>query len=184
MNKIVTVLLIPTIAKAAYIPSIQNPSGNDRYRTQSGASCEQAVATGKSFQVGVYGNDQEYGDNTWGGQTTGELGIYAGLQYQFGGEKRIDCRRMYDIAIGEMTRQDKLDQAKFELEMMQIDREKERLLHPAVFVEPPKPKPKPTPDPKPKIETKTPAVTPPRQPLKPSSGIGKLNFKEFIYESD
>ena len=115
-------------------PSINynNPSGSDRVRTKDGASCEQAVATGKTFTMGVYG-DNGYNDAYYDPynkrMNNGDKGIYAGVSIQFGGVERIDCTRMYD---NEMSRKDielEMLQTKHQQELVLLQQEIDRLKH-------------------------------------------------------
>lgn len=123
---------IPSIILANPIPSISNPSGTDRIRTSSGASCEQAVSTGKTFQVGTYGaTGNEDSDNYYNNyyyQNQDEAGIYAALTIQFGGEDRVDCTKLYEYELRQRTREEEIAQAEHELKLLQIEAEKYRLL--------------------------------------------------------
>ncbi|ENC6722704.1 hypothetical protein [Vibrio harveyi] len=120
--------LITSASHAAYIPSFQSPSGTDRFRTSQGATCEQAVATGKSFQLGLYGSNEDFKDDyTWRNYKGNDVGVYAGLQFQIGGHERVNCTHMYNLEMREMERQDKLAEAEHELRLMQIQAEKTRL---------------------------------------------------------
>lgn len=129
MKKVISLLVgFPALAQAAYMPSFQTPSGTDRFRTSQGATCEQAVATGRTFQMGVYGSNEDVKDDySWRDYQGSELGIYAGLQFQIGGHDRVDCTRMYNLEMREMERQDKLATAEHELRLLQIQAEKRRL---------------------------------------------------------
>lgn len=113
------------------IPSVSNPSGTDRIRTSEGATCEQAVSTGKTFQVGTYGaTGQEDSDNYYNNyyqQNQDEAGVYASLTFQFGGEERVDCTRLYEFELRERKRQEELAQAEHELKLLQIQAETQRL---------------------------------------------------------
>jgi hypothetical protein len=119
------VFLVPlAIVTADAAPNINHGSvsGSDRVRTKDGASCEQAVATGKSFTAGIYGEDSDrdsrydYGySNSYGN----DKGVYAGIQIQFGGVERIDCTRMYN---NEMHRKD------IELDLMRVQHQNEMVL--------------------------------------------------------
>ena len=121
----VATLLFSTGTLAAVNIDHDSPSGSDRIRTSDGASCEQAVATGKNFVLGVYGDDGYNDSDSWSSnpsyynQDAGEIGVYAGVSIQFGGEKRIDCSRLYD---NEMQRRG------IELEMMKTQHEQEKIL--------------------------------------------------------
>ncbi|WP_394239838.1 hypothetical protein [Vibrio astriarenae] len=120
-------LLFSPLAHSAYIPSMYSPSGTDRFRSADGSTCEQAVATGKNFQVGIYGSDEEYGDRNWSNYQGSDIGVYASVQFQFGAHQRMDCKRMFDLQLKQMEREDRLAQAEFDLRLMQIQREHERL---------------------------------------------------------
>ncbi|MGF1752763.1 hypothetical protein L4C33_04100 [Vibrio makurazakiensis] len=114
------------------IPSISNPSGTDRVRTSEGASCEQAISTGKTFQVGTYGakgneNSDNYYNNYYQ-QNQDEAGVYAAVTLQFGGEDRVDCSRLYEFELREREREEEVAQAEHELRLLQIEAEKYRLL--------------------------------------------------------
>ncbi|GLR74151.1 hypothetical protein [Aliivibrio sifiae] len=123
-------LAIPVFANP--IPSLSNPSGTDRIRTSGGSSCEQAIATGKTFQVGTYGSSgNEDSDNYYNNyyhQNQDEAGIYAAVTFQFGGEDRVDCTRLYELELRDRTREEELAQAEHELKLLQIEAEKYRLL--------------------------------------------------------
>lgn len=119
-------------ASAAPSISHNNPSGSDRVRTKDGASCEQAVATGKSFTAGVYG-DSGYNDGYYDPyqrrMNNGDKGVYAGVTIQFGGAERIDCTRMYD---NEMSRKDielEMLETKHQQELVLLQQEIDRLKH-------------------------------------------------------
>ncbi|AXY03036.1 hypothetical protein D1115_19045 [Vibrio alfacsensis] len=126
------ILLISSFVNANPIPSVSNPSGTDRIRTSEGATCEQAVSTGKTFQIGTYGaSGQEDSDNYYDNyyeQNQDEAGVYAALTFQFGGEDRVDCTRLYEFELRERKRQEELAQAEHELKLMQIEAEKQRLM--------------------------------------------------------
>lgn len=114
------------------IPSISNPSGTDRIRTSDGSSCEQAVSTGKTFQVGTYGamgnEDSDNYYNNYYEQNQDEAGIYAAVTIQFGGEDRVDCTKLYEFELRQRNRDEQLAQAEHELKLLQIEAEKYRLL--------------------------------------------------------
>ncbi|GAD90276.1 hypothetical protein VHA01S_038_00440 [Vibrio halioticoli NBRC 102217] len=114
------------------IPSISNPSGTDRIRTTDGASCEQAVSTGKTFQVGTYGamgnEDSDNYYNNYYEQNQDEAGIYAAVTIQFGGEDRVDCTKLYEFELRQRNREEQLAQAEHELKLLQVEAEKYRLL--------------------------------------------------------
>ncbi|WP_415668885.1 hypothetical protein [Vibrio rarus] len=125
-------ILLCSSALANPIPSLSNPSGTDRIRTESGASCEQAVSTGKTFQVGTYGaqgneDSDNYYDNYYH-QNQDEAGIYAAVTIQFGGEDRVDCTRLYEYELRQRSREEELAEAEHELKLLQIQAEKYRLL--------------------------------------------------------
>ncbi|GAM59372.1 hypothetical protein JCM19231_1726 [Vibrio ishigakensis] len=124
--------LLSPFAFANPIPSISNPSGTDRVRTSAGASCEQAVSTGKTFQVGTYGaTGNEDSDNYYNNyyyQNQDEAGIYAALTIQFGGEDRVDCTKLYEFELRQRSREEEIAQAEHELKLLQIEAEKYRLL--------------------------------------------------------
>ncbi|BCN26155.1 hypothetical protein [Vibrio alfacsensis] len=126
------ILLISSFVNANPIPSVSNPSGTDRIRTSEGATCEQAVSTGRTFQIGTYGaSGQEDSDNYYDNyyeQNQDEAGVYAALTFQFGGEDRVDCTRLYEFELRERKRQEELAQAEHELKLMQIEAEKQRLM--------------------------------------------------------
>lgn len=117
-------LIFIASASVQAMPSIHHstPSGSDRVRTSDGASCEQSVATGKSVVMGVYGADND-GRNDftddYNRYNNNDVGLYAGIQIQFGGPDRIDCKRMYD---NEMARKD------IELDMLKTQHEQEKVL--------------------------------------------------------
>jgi len=129
-------LFVPFVVNANPIPSVSNPSGTDRVRTSEGASCEQAISTGKTIQFGTYGaTGNEDSDNYYGGdpnnyyhQNQDEAGIYAAITFQFGGEERVDCSRLYEFELRERKREEELAQAEHELKLLQIEAEKYRLL--------------------------------------------------------
>jgi len=114
------------------IPSVSNPSGTDRVRTAEGATCEQAISTGKTFQFGTYGaQGNEDSDNYYNNyyyQNQDEAGIYAAVTFQFGGNERVDCTRLYEFELRDRARQEELAQAEHELKLLQIEAEKYRLL--------------------------------------------------------
>ncbi|MEZ9070993.1 hypothetical protein AB4086_06085 [Vibrio splendidus] len=114
------------------IPSVSNPSGTDRIRTSEGASCEQAISTGKTVQFGTYGStgneDSDSYYNSYYYQNQDEAGVYAAVTLQFGGEDRVDCRRLYEFELRERERIEELAQAEHELKLLQIEAEKYRLL--------------------------------------------------------
>ncbi|MEF1230898.1 hypothetical protein QTO02_26115, partial [Vibrio fortis] len=65
---LILTLFVPALTSANPIPSVSNPSGTDRVRTSEGASCEQAISTGKTIQFGTYGaTGNEDSDNYYGG---------------------------------------------------------------------------------------------------------------------
>ncbi|MFA0088003.1 hypothetical protein ACE1OE_17035 [Vibrio sp. E150_011] len=118
------------------IPSVSNPSGTDRIRTTGGATCEQAVSTGKTFQVGTYGSsgvDDQYNDGSGydpyhNYYNEDDRGVYAAVTIQFGGEDRIDCTKLYQYEMLQRKREEQLAQAEHELKLLQIEAEKHRLL--------------------------------------------------------
>ncbi|WP_261818146.1 hypothetical protein [Vibrio gallicus] len=126
------VLLFCGHAFANPIPSISNPSGTDRVRLSDGSSCEQAVSTGKTFQVGTYGatgnEDSDNYYNNYYHQDQDEAGIYAAVTIQFGGEDRVDCTRLYEYELRQRNREEELARAEHELKLLQIEAEKYRLL--------------------------------------------------------
>ncbi|MFA0438876.1 hypothetical protein BCU70_11980 [Vibrio sp. 10N.286.49.C2] len=119
------------------IPSVSNPSGTDRIRTTGGATCEQAVSTGKTFQVGTYGSsgaDDQYNDGSGydpyhNYYNEDDRGVYAAVTIQFGGEDRIDCTKLYQYEMLQRKREEQLAQAEHELKLLQIEAEKHRLLN-------------------------------------------------------
>ncbi|MDG2790874.1 hypothetical protein P7M42_07020 [Vibrio parahaemolyticus] len=124
-------LLAASSAQAAITFNHQNPNGTDRFRMSDGTSCEQSVDTGKSFYAGIYGeqgNDDRNYDNGYADADSDEAGVYMGVQITFGGAERIDCKRLYDIALQEKELQ--LAQAKaeheLEMEMMRAELEAAR----------------------------------------------------------
>ncbi|WP_048613082.1 hypothetical protein [Vibrio coralliirubri] len=125
-----TALTLPVYANP--IPSVSNPSGTDRVRTSEGASCEQAISTGKTVQFGTYGStgneDSDSYYNNYYYQNQDEAGVYAAVTFQFGGEDRVDCRRLYEFELRERERLEELAQAEHELKLLQIEAEKYRLL--------------------------------------------------------
>ena len=121
----IAALLFSTGTLAAPNIDHDSPNGSDRIRTADGASCEQAVATGKNFVLGVYGDDGYYDSNSWdnnpsyNNNNNGEVGVYAGISIEFGGEKRIDCSRLYD---------NEMERRAIELDMMKTQHEQEKVL--------------------------------------------------------
>ena len=61
-------------------------------------------------------------------QNQDEAGVYAAVTLQFGGEDRVDCRRLYEFELRERERLEELAQAEHELKLLQIEAEKYRLL--------------------------------------------------------
>ncbi|MCL9776770.1 hypothetical protein [Vibrio methylphosphonaticus] len=130
------VLLMSNGVRSNPIPSVSNPSGTDRIRTSGGASCEQAVSTGKTFQVGTYGSsgvDDQYNDGSGydpyhNYYNEDDKGVYAAVTIQFGGEDRIDCTKLYRYEMLQRKREEELAQAEHELKLLQIAAEKHRLL--------------------------------------------------------
>ncbi|MBB1313404.1 hypothetical protein [Aliivibrio sp. SR45-2] len=133
-------LLSPISSYATMIPNISNPSGTDKFRLSDGTTCESAVATGITAQIGVYGEngygkngnlDSNYQNGLWNINSTseGDKGVYAGLTYQFGGTERIDCSVLYKMELETKRRENELNAAKHELEMLKIKSEKERILN-------------------------------------------------------
>lgn len=124
--------LLSPVVLANPIPSISNPSGTDRIRTMDGSTCEQAVSTGKTFQVGTYGamgnEDSDNYYNNYYHQNQDEAGIYAAVTVQFGGEDRVDCTRLYEYELRQRNRDEELANAEHELKLLQIEAEKYRLL--------------------------------------------------------
>ncbi|NOH78657.1 hypothetical protein F0231_02770 [Vibrio sp. RE86] len=124
--------LLTGAAWANPIPSVSNPSGTDRVRTAAGATCEQAISTGKTFQFGTYGaQGNEDSDNYYNNyyyQNQDEAGVYAAVTFQFGGNDRVDCTRLYEFELRDRARQEELAQAEHELKLLQIEAEKYRLL--------------------------------------------------------
>lgn len=124
--------LLSGAAWANPIPSVSNPSGTDRVRTAAGATCEQAISTGKTFQFGTYGaQGNEDSDNYYNNyyyQNQDEAGVYAAVTFQFGGNDRVDCTRLYEFELRDRARQEELAQAEHELKLLQIEAEKYRLL--------------------------------------------------------
>lgn len=119
----------------ANMPNInyQNVSGSDRVRTSDGASCDQAISTGKSFAMGAYGSqddsDYAYYDPMRGyGNSGNDVGVYMGVSIQFGGEDRIDCKRMYNNEIERKELELNVYKERTKLELDQLRLEKTRLL--------------------------------------------------------
>lgn len=107
-----------------------NPNGNDRFRMSDGTSCEQSVDTGKSFIAGVYGqegqDDYDY-DYGYSDSDQDEVGVYMGVQITFGGEERIDCKRLYNIALQEKEIMLQAAKAEHDIEMEMLKVELEAL---------------------------------------------------------
>ncbi len=132
LYKFASAFLFSSSVWANPIPSISNPSGTDRIRMSDGSSCEQAVSTGKTFQVGSYGamgnEDSDNYYNNYYHQDQDEAGIYAAVTIQFGGEDRVDCTRLYEFELRQRNRDEELAEAEHELKLLQIEAEKYRLL--------------------------------------------------------
>lgn len=96
-------------------------SGNDRVRDNDGPSCEQAVDTGKSVYMEVYGDqggndyDHYYPESRYN-SSRDDKGVRIGVEFQFGGAERIDCNRFYNNVMSKKDIQ--LQKAQHELEML------------------------------------------------------------------
>ncbi|MBS9935824.1 hypothetical protein [Vibrio alginolyticus] len=131
MKKLLLLSLFAASTNAAITFNHQNPNGTDRFRMSDGTSCEQSVDTGKSFYAGVYGeqgsDDRNY-DNGYSDAASDEAGVYMGFQITFGGAERIDCKRLYNIALQEKEIQ--LEQARvehqLEIELLRAELESAR----------------------------------------------------------
>lgn len=127
---LVLTALISCAAQADMQFNHGNPNGTDRFRMSDGTSCEQSVDTGKSFIAGMYGeqgqDDRDY-DYGYSDGSTDEAGVFVGVQISFGGEERIDCKRLYNIALQEKEIMLQSAKAEHEMEMEMMKQELERL---------------------------------------------------------
>lgn len=126
MRKITTVLVLALVScptLAMQIPSIQQSTSSDRVSV-NGFSCEQAIASTVTGQVGMYGGhgSDDYSnyyahDSNYSDRDNDEVGVYAQIQFSLGKTpERIDCKRMYDLEL--RARQMEVDQLKEQIQLL------------------------------------------------------------------
>lgn len=95
MRYFAMLLLIPSLASAANIPSVRTPSGYDRVQTSEGLRCESSIASDTYIQTGIYSvNGSE--DN----EAVKDTGIFAQVVIPLtGARKRLDCSRLYELEL-------------------------------------------------------------------------------------
>ncbi len=116
-------LLLSSSVSAMQMPSIQQSTSSDRVSV-NGFSCEQAIASTVTGQVGVFGangndNYDSYSpyDRNYSDRDRDEVGIYAQIQFSLGKTpERIDCKRMYDLEL--RAREMEVAQLKNQIELL------------------------------------------------------------------
>jgi len=113
LTLLLVMVSVNTFADSLNIPAISVPTGYDRVKTSTGATCESTVTSSAYMQTGFYDGNSE--DER--GFSTNDKGAFVSVIIPIGGAKRrVDCSRFATLEL--QARELEIEQLKLELEQM------------------------------------------------------------------
>jgi hypothetical protein len=103
MCQIAALLALAGTSIAGVIPSPELPYGSDIIRTTDGFQCSSAIAPSSYIDTGIYQENKAKNNHA-------DKGIYVRVMIPlYTGVKRLDCSKLYELALKEREREKSLD---------------------------------------------------------------------------